>query len=463
MTTQEIIDALASETGRFPREALLEAPLHREELIPHLLGALDNVCDNAEKIIAETPSYDLHFYALFLLAQFREKRAFPKMIRLLKMDEETLDYFLGETLTEVGSRCLCSVYDGNLTLLKELIEDENAYDFSRDAGIRAYGCLTRGDPVARDEMINYWRGLIHERLGNDTSSVPSIVSSFIIDEHLFELIPDVKFLYDREVIDFTFHGNYDGFIDSIFSYALDRDDIFIDDTVKELEHWAKYDKPRPAPKQLEQKPPRIALPEKSKKKIGRNDPCPCGSGKKYKKCCLQLGIRFNENKEEEEAPDESSQMNFFRELVGMYDNTKPYDLLQDYPSREPYPKDEKDKEKRTITEFYSPRAIEIDIPVYKALCHRSIPLWIKRNTAGEDLERIDFLLEAFAMFTHTCEEEGLETFADFDRKYMVHYESAAWVGALSALFGKYSKSISAEKLRMREAVNAALARMKHPA
>ena len=29
-------------------------------------------------------------------------------------------------------------------------------------------------------------------------------------------------------------------------------------------------------------------------KIGRNDPCPCGSGKKYKKCCLV-------NKEEREA------------------------------------------------------------------------------------------------------------------------------------------------------------------
>lgn len=23
-------------------------------------------------------------------------------------------------------------------------------------------------------------------------------------------------------------------------------------------------------------------------KTGRNDPCPCGSGKKYKKCCLSL-------------------------------------------------------------------------------------------------------------------------------------------------------------------------------
>ena len=23
----------------------------------------------------------------------------------------------------------------------------------------------------------------------------------------------------------------------------------------------------------------------TRKKVGRNDPCPCGSGKKYKKCC----------------------------------------------------------------------------------------------------------------------------------------------------------------------------------
>jgi preprotein translocase subunit SecA len=31
-----------------------------------------------------------------------------------------------------------------------------------------------------------------------------------------------------------------------------------------------------------------AAPETVKregKKVGRNDPCPCGSGKKYKKCC----------------------------------------------------------------------------------------------------------------------------------------------------------------------------------
>ncbi len=28
-------------------------------------------------------------------------------------------------------------------------------------------------------------------------------------------------------------------------------------------------------------------PKEVEKKVGRNEPCPCGSGKKYKKCCGQ--------------------------------------------------------------------------------------------------------------------------------------------------------------------------------
>ncbi|GAB7389244.1 hypothetical protein BSNK01_30820 [Bacillaceae bacterium] len=31
---------------------------------------------------------------------------------------------------------------------------------------------------------------------------------------------------------------------------------------------------------------------KTRKKIGRNDPCPSGSGKKFKKCCLPLSPPF---------------------------------------------------------------------------------------------------------------------------------------------------------------------------
>jgi uncharacterized protein YecA (UPF0149 family) len=30
---------------------------------------------------------------------------------------------------------------------------------------------------------------------------------------------------------------------------------------------------------------RLAPIRRDAPKVGRNDPCPCGSGKKYKKCC----------------------------------------------------------------------------------------------------------------------------------------------------------------------------------
>jgi uncharacterized protein YecA (UPF0149 family) len=44
----------------------------------------------------------------------------------------------------------------------------------------------------------------------------------------------------------------------------------IDDTIREMEWWACFDQT--------EKP-------KWKRKVGRNEPCPCGSGQKYKKCC----------------------------------------------------------------------------------------------------------------------------------------------------------------------------------
>jgi preprotein translocase subunit SecA len=33
------------------------------------------------------------------------------------------------------------------------------------------------------------------------------------------------------------------------------------------------------------KMPEKRTPVRKAEKVGRNDPCPCGSGKKYKKCC----------------------------------------------------------------------------------------------------------------------------------------------------------------------------------
>ena len=54
------------------------------------------------------------------------------------------------------------------------------------------------------------------------------------------------------------------------------------------EIFEKFEKPnlRPLPDKPFDFGGSNVIDMKSRQKIGRNDPCPCGSGKKYKKCCL---------------------------------------------------------------------------------------------------------------------------------------------------------------------------------
>jgi len=37
----------------------------------------------------------------------------------------------------------------------------------------------------------------------------------------------------------------------------------------------------------DEQPPRAIPFRKTEERVGRNEPCPCGSGKKFKKCCMK--------------------------------------------------------------------------------------------------------------------------------------------------------------------------------
>jgi len=65
-------------------------------------------------------------------------------------------------------------------------------------------------------------------------------------------------------------------------------------TMKDRDVTGRFDKKREKEAQIkaglpgedeQPLPPPVQPIHKEKTEIGRNDPCPCGSGKKYKKCC----------------------------------------------------------------------------------------------------------------------------------------------------------------------------------
>ncbi len=77
--------------------------------------------------------------------------------------------------------------------------------------------------------------------------------------------------------------------DTVVSLAFDKEKLYKNmvaaqaDWLYNLEQWNDiYDEETRKRLYKEQK---NSTTVRKPKKIGRNDPCPCGSGKKYKKCC----------------------------------------------------------------------------------------------------------------------------------------------------------------------------------
>jgi hypothetical protein len=273
-----------------PREALSEAPLHREELIPRLLDSLDYIAENLNALMEDGNSdYQLHLFAMFLLAQFREQRAFPKLVRFLYKDSNELDFILGDALTENYSAILCSTYNGDIRLLREVIENDTCYEFARIAALEAYTYIVHDGHISRDEMVDYLRHVIRGLKDDDRAGASAVVN-IILDDHIFELMPEAKNLYDRDLVNTFICSAYDSFINHIFTYTYDRDKkTHIDDGVADGNLGLLYAGSAARPKPVNPPPAPARAEEKAKKKIGRNDPCPCGSGKKYK-----LGIKNDE-------------------------------------------------------------------------------------------------------------------------------------------------------------------------
>lgn len=137
-----------------------------------------------------------------------------------------------------------------------------------------YKCATATDsikeiaaqnPEHRGECIDFLTGLLGSRNRFDPDLNGFIVAD-LLDLRAVEAIDAIREAFERDAVEPSIAG--------------DLEDVEIDLGLREA-------RATPAPRfplfgKLEESWP---APEKSVK-IGRNDPCPCGSGKKHKKCCL---------------------------------------------------------------------------------------------------------------------------------------------------------------------------------
>lgn len=176
---------------------------------------------------------------------------------------------------------LASVYAGDLPAIQQLVEDEGLDEFVRGQGLHAIAMLALHERLERDFATGYFRQLLaqcHEDYPNFNAH---IVCS-LVDLHAVEAYAEIEQAFEEDKIDeMMLNMEYvrEEFESTQETVLLKRRTegqySFIEDTVGEMQWWACF----------EQEKKKLPQPAVKAAKVGRNDPCPCGSGKKYKKCC----------------------------------------------------------------------------------------------------------------------------------------------------------------------------------
>lgn len=428
---QEIINELRYYNRTFPRAALEEAIKNKEEITPILLDEMDGMIKNPD---ITNGDYMLHIYAIFLLAQFREKKAFPKILELISLPSDQVDVMYDTILTEDLNTILYSTFDGDFKGLKRVIENPLVNIYARGAALEVYGKLYADEIVTQEEIVTYLRKLLWGLNNYDTDTdLATTIQGVIIDRHLFEMAEDVQRLYDAHRIDEMMVGQYDDFIDYLYGYENVRERInYLEDVIQAMSWWAAFEQSEENKLKEEERLKKIEEMHKemqqqarpaTAKKVGRNDPCPCGSGKKYKKCCLPKETAYR--KKGQEPPEIQNKW------------------LMDYPKTAD---EERQENEVRITDWFDEEAIAIDRLVYLALHHRARPIWEQVDKEKKEKYKAAYLEEAFDKFKEKCEKEDIPSFEVYDKQHKIHYRSKDWINEFKNLIEKNNVTADREAL-----------------
>jgi hypothetical protein len=262
-----------------PVAALAAVNQYREQLTEPFLHAVERgVSDPLGNFAKDGMLFN---YAAYFLAKWREAKAYPLFIRWFRLPGEEALELGGDTVIEHGGRFLAAVCGGDVEPIKALIADEMAHDACRTQGLAALAILSAWNEWPRPELESYFLSLAREGLVRKPGPLWSSLAGLSVSTELLQVFPELRRALDEGLIPAAFlpaeelkrveempRGTLAGFFASAHPP--------ITDVLEETRWWAGF-----------QRGGQAAAPSTvtAQEKVGRNDACPCGSGKKFKKCC----------------------------------------------------------------------------------------------------------------------------------------------------------------------------------
>jgi tetratricopeptide (TPR) repeat protein len=315
-----------------------------KEVIEELLNLpRETFIQDLENVLADMVRRHAHYYkivewdedgmafgvhALYFLTELKAYDSLPTLLNVLRQDEEFIEFWFSDALHDFFLPTLYRLGNAQLPLLQAFITESHLYNASRGLASMVATQVALRQPERRGEVIQWYKEVIQTHL--DQADNDGLIDNFLLGDLVvgclnitaIELEPEITQLFDKgwipsvicgdlndvkeslhnpkdfrariEPLPMSIYEMYDGgYTDIIENPELDafranylenlEDDPYssflmnrrfgqsLRETMSDEDDGERYYKQQETVRRVEPK-------------LGRNDPCHCGSGKKYKKC-----------------------------------------------------------------------------------------------------------------------------------------------------------------------------------
>lgn len=297
---ESLVDALRNESA-LPATEIAVATLYADAIEADVVAVLRR----AQHEDLDVPSGRLLFRGIHILGGRRLCAAYRPLVAFLSSPQERVETLLGDAVTENLSQILAGLFDGDERPLRDLIADASVGCYVREAALHALAFLTFDGRIDRAAFETFLRQFDEDKLAATDVNVmwhAWMTAIAVLGLTTLEASVRTAFADGRIPPDWCDEDDFDALLKAAIERPNDRARLegesmgYIDDVLVALEKFATgdddfgdtdYDFGADSD-ELKDLRDRLAtaLPAHNPyRHVGRNDPCPCGSGKKFKKCC----------------------------------------------------------------------------------------------------------------------------------------------------------------------------------
>jgi hypothetical protein len=271
--------------------------------VPELIRmATDEVLNDGPQ---DSPIVWAPVHAWRALGQFHAAQAVEPLLSLLHRIDDGQDDWLSDDLPEVLALIGAAALDPAAKYLADAVHGE----WARVAASMALGHIGCQHPELRAECVARLAKQL-EQFAGQPERVNAYVISALWDLHAVEAMPVIGRAFASGLVDESVNGDWEDvqihfglkterehprrpnpllkMIRQIADLneeneACQRENAELRETIAAVQALVPLITKTPSlldDSEFEPSEPYVALP-----KVGRNEPCPCGSGRKYKKCC----------------------------------------------------------------------------------------------------------------------------------------------------------------------------------